>query len=697
MKNKIFVFLLWIICSTGFSQPTYLKRLTFNAMSAYLHPEDSILDLLDVSESPDGNTYIHISDTRGATTIYKINLQGNVLFGLPVGNNGGMNRTDGNSMHATPDNGCIHAENYVSWSTTWNYFSFIVKTDSYGATEWTTMLPRYIPSPGVYYQVNYDIAILPNGGFACLADDSTYILNSNGVLVRTLNYSGAGEIFSFPNGDFYIHCPSFKGRTDSLGNPIWTISGTVLHHDTTLYKLAGNTMSKLDGMTGGIISSATFTHSGLTSFLMMSDGGWCGYNSSTIQRFDSNGNLKWTEIVNLPRYGMNRIGEQSDGTIITGGTYLCKRCIYYEHDFSAFIGTIDSSGHGIIDSTTQICPGDANADRLVDFGDVVYIALAQGSSGPNRIDSSLYNFNDNPYCGTYNYLDLSVDFPGKFGTGINHKHSDVYTDGVIDSLDIQELATKISFSQFTPQYRLKSQETQSTTLPYFSVVPNRDTALAGDTIRVYFILGDNGIIVDSIFGLSFSLNPVLSQYWIMGNVISSGVFDSDLGTSSDLRYGIYSPGINLLFARRDLQNAYSVQDTIGYFDFKIYDTLSYHTNIYFPVGAFKAITAGGFPVDFQFNSVPIYARSIIASLPELSFNRITCSPNPAKEFITLNQLPKEDLTIQLFDAQGRLCFSGNTEFNHDYSIDLKSLQSGIFLLSIFKMDGTSISRKFIKE
>ncbi|MBL0257735.1 MAG: T9SS type A sorting domain-containing protein [Bacteroidetes bacterium] len=148
--------------------------------------------------------------------------------------------------------------------------------------------------------------------------------------------------------------------------------------------------------------------------------------------------------------------------------------------------------------------------------------------------------------------------------------------------------------------------------------------------------------------------------------------------------------------QKDL-NAYHVQDTIGFIDFKLFDTLSYNTDLEFSLSSFKAITAGGFPVDFQIQNATIYARSIIASSPELSFNKITCSPNPAKESITLNYLPTEQLNIQLFDSQGKLCFSGKTKYSSNYSLDLKSLPSGIYMLNIFGSETGSFSRKFLKQ
>lgn len=292
--------------------------------------------------------------------------------------------------------------------------------------------------------------------------------------------------------------------------------------------------------------------------------------------------------------------------------------------------------------------------------------------------------------------DIAIDFPGHFATGVNHKQCDVYTDGKIDSLDIDDLARNIIIYTYYPFWRRRSPESENSSLPYFSVVPDRDSAFSGDTVRIYFILGDNGIAVDSIFGLAFTLNSYPSQFWRQGIVVNSNVINSDLGSVSELRFGGYSQ-VALYFARRDLQNAYNVNDTIGYIDYKIFDTLSYHSIINFPVGNFQAITASGFPVDFHYNSIPLYARSIIASSPEIQMNKISLSPNPATDQLTLDKLPEGDLSIQIFNTEGKLCYSEKISDTPSYQINLNNFIPGLYQLILRNGNSLSVSRKFVKE
>lgn len=663
----------------------------------YSHPNETNLKLLAVEKSINGRTYIHIGTSRGSTSIYKIDLNGRLLFSVNAGYLANLSKTVVNSVHATSDGGCIFASNFESWSSNWAQLSYITKIGSSGSTQWTASIPFFYPQPNFQAQEIYDLAVLPSGSVACLAMDSLYFLDASGHAKYSLNFKGSGKIFSFPNGDLYLECGSFRGRMDTLGNRIWTNPYSICHYDTNLYRLLNNKLYKLNGMTGAIVDSIPFPQTGLTSLLMLSDGGWCSYNSTMIKRFDALGNLKWTESIQLPLYGVNTFGEQSDGTILCGGTYRSKQAMHNEFDYSSFISTIDSTGSSILDSTTQVWPGDANDDGIVEFSDIVYIALAQGSTGPNRIDSSCLNYNTTyPIGGGYECGDIGVDFPGNFGIGVNHKQCDVYTDGIINNADMTELA-KISNQQIQTFWRTQDPNQLNSSLPTFSLVPSQDTLFSGDTVRVFVTLGGNNIAVDSIFGLAFQLDNPASNFWTCARVIGSSKMNSNFGLTSDVRFIRYLPDFSFVISKINLQNSYNVQDTIAYIDIKISDTITMNRTLNLNPGSFKAITASGYPIDLQVNSIPIYTRSIIAASPEIQLNKISVYPNPATDQLTLNHLPDNDLQIRILNSQGKICISTVTKKSNSLSLSLDNLESGIYFIRISDSESNEFSMKFIKN
>ena len=602
-----------------------------------------------------------------------------------------------NGFHATPDGGCIFANIHESWASTYIKHSTIIKIDSMGIVEWNRALPKTTPIPFIEVQETYDIAILPIG-YACLSEDSIYLLSHAGVPIGKLNFHGPGNLIGFDNGDLFLNLDTnaFKARIDSIGDVRYTISTDVYNYDTTLYTFFADTLHQLEGMTGAFTTSIYFQYSGLNGIQMLSDGGWL----RGLNRYDRFGSLKWSTGINVPHFGFNVIGEQSDGTLLTGGTYLSVGSAFGTFDYSSFITTIDTLGNSVIDSTTQVWTGDANDDGFFEFGDVVYVALARGSTGPQRYDTLIGN-------GLATRGDIAIDFPGSFAIGVNHKQCDFYPDGIIDSLDLLYTSVNsfiFSIGGVSTPWRLSQHTTSSSNsnslLPYFSCLPDRDSATTGDTVRFYFILGDNGVVIDSIFGLAFFLTFDPSFTMDIGKVLDKEIIDSDLGSLPNqlaLLTGSSWGDLAIMTSRRDLQNAYFVQDTIGYADIIILDSTSGNIDLTLTLLSFKAITAGGFPIDFQFNTKPVHLRSIINSVPEAPETIFTMYPVPAKDQLILDQLPAEVFLIQIYNYEGKLSYSEYSRSASSIVLNLEGYSPGLYLLMIKDAKDKMLTRKFVKE
>jgi len=707
MKYILLLIALTFFVNSVEAQPTYFKRLSFNYhySSFYTHPEDSVLHFLAFSESPDGNSFIHIKTNRGRSSVLKLDLFGNILWSIGGGSLGGTSRTWATGLHATADGGCIIAYNYEYWLGPYGKISTIVKFDNAGNQEWSTQLPLWTPQPGINIQETFDIAV-PAYGYYCLSEDSMYQLDLSGNLIKTLNFSGPGSILGFANGDLLIRANSIRSRIDSLGNTRYTISGPVYSHDTTLFTIASDTIHQIDGMTGANISSTYFPDSTYSSVQILSDYGWLVRNG-VLKRYDSNGILKWSNAFSLAHFGFSGYAEQSDGSLITGGTYLSADFnVFHVVDYSSFICTIDTSGQSIIDSTTQVWTGDANDDGIHEFADVVYVALAQGSSGPARDDST------GSGAFTYNGGDIATDFSNSFAIGINHKQCDVYSDGIIDSLDIFYTALGgLSYCwQFPPNacglitpWRIRnpaSTNNFNSVLPYFSCLPDRDSAMTGDTVRFNIILGDNGIVIDSIFGLAFFIDFDLADSGDIGKVINKEIISSDIGSLTDqlvFKMANTNSDFALMTARRDLQNAYLVQDTIGFVDIQVLDSTSGNIDLNMSLRSFKAITAGGFPIDFQFNTRPVHLRSSTTNIPEVIEDEIMLYPIPANNYLIVERLPNNELNISIYNYEGKECFSGFIKNSNQTKLNLEKLSTGMYLIKFTNTAGESITKKFIKE
>lgn len=699
---KLFFLVIFLFCFTCYisAQPTYFKRISQNGISSaqYIHPEDSVLSLEEASFSDSGNTFLIIGTSRGSSQLIKIDSLGNSSYAsVQAGYHGGLSMEKGVALHATQDGGCIFSRNHDSWVSGPSSRTYVSKIDHDCIVQWDILLPSQYFG-GTPYQKLYDIGVLPNYHYACLCENNIYILDSLGNVIDSLSFQGPGKLTGFLNGDLFVNTTAFRGRIDINGATIWQTTDTIFIQDTNLVVLRNDTLHFLNSLTGSIQRVVPFTQNGDSKMLLMKDGGWCTYNSSRIHRYDPAGQLKWMENVHLTYFGMELICEQSNGSILTGGTYLYENCTYNEYDYSSFIGTIDTSGKSVMDSTFQVWPGDANDDNFMEFSDVVYIALAQGSSGPSRLDTSTILY------GSYTCVgDIATNFPGNFAIGINHQQCDAATNGIIDSVDIVEFANYTSSynrSMPTP-WRIGNPDNseRKRTIPFFSLLPERDTINAGDSIRVYIVIGGNGIIIDSIFGIAFSL---INDPNFTGSVINYNtvLLDSRLGLANDLQFYHHDPWnsfVPFMAARKDLQNAFFVHDTIGFMELTIDTSLSQSMDVNFVITSFKAITAGGFPVDFQYDIHPIHANRISNGIKEKEAELIQLSPNPANENITLQNLPPVDLQIRIYDEQGKESYLGRSEKNQSLSINIEKLHKGIYLLICTDAENSIISKKFSKQ
>ena len=78
-------------------------------------------------------------------------------------------------------------------------------------------------------------------------------------------------------------------------------------------------------------------------------------------------------------------------------------------------------------------------------------------------------------------------------------------------------------------------------------------------------------------------------------------------------------------------------------------------------------------------------------------NQIAIYPNPASEHIQVDLLdPSNQIeTIELFNLQGRLVWEN--EKNGNQTINISSLQRGMYFIKIQTSDKTSITKKIIKQ
>ena len=84
----------------------------------------------------------------------------------------------------------------------------------------------------------------------------------------------------------------------------------------------------------------------------------------------------------------------------------------------------------------------------------------------------------------------------------------------------------------------------------------------------------------------------------------------------------------------------------------------------------------------------------VLSVDDLTENSISFYPNPADDFLTITTSQQGLKSISIFDLNGRLVKTINTNLSSHQNINVSDLQDGLYFITAQTANG-SISEKFI--
>ncbi len=142
-------------------------------------------------------------------------------------------------------------------------------------------------------------------------------------------------------------------------------------------------------------------------------------------------------------------------------------------------------------NNSDVWPGDANYELIVDNFDVLHVGLAYNSGGPVRNGAS------NSWVGQ-----PAADWPFQFANGANLKNADCDGNGTVDNQDTTAISQNYGMSH---PPRLSSPLLSSLPPVQLYVLANPDTVAEGDTVQIEVYLGTSAVPIDSIYGIAFSL------------------------------------------------------------------------------------------------------------------------------------------------------------------------------------------------
>ncbi|MBN8701643.1 MAG: T9SS type A sorting domain-containing protein [Bacteroidetes bacterium] len=379
----------------------------------------------------------------------------------------------------------------------------------------------------------------------------------------------------------------------------------------------------------------------------------------------------WTPVsVDLSAY----VGQNVTVRVTTAG------CIYDGHSgYAYFDARMDSTGN-----VANVWPGDANYDLTADLNDLIYIAWANGATGPARTGAT-NNWNAEP----------SADWGQKTVYGTEYKHADCNGDGVIDLNDT--LAVFLNSGSTHVFKNSPSSPTLQSVSNYRNITLSSSTQAIGPNqqFSVDMYLPANSTNSNSIFGITFRVyvpTQYISQFvGASFNASAMGIQGSNL-----LAKAIYraSAGyVEVCLVRTDKQSSNAI-GKLGTLVFKA-NAFTNSGASSFGVGNVKAmryngqyLPIGGNGITPQFN--------VALGVNEIASSDLLLAPNPTADYISIVGLDEAANTYEISNVVGQKIASGTVKGSE--TINVSALEKGTYILKLYAASNNEMRiNRFVKK
>lgn len=329
---------------------------------------------------------------------------------------------------------------------------------------------------------------------------------------------------------------------------------------------------------------------------------------------------------------------------------------------------------------SNVWPGDANYDLIVNNFDLFNIGLAFGETGTARAGAS------------NNYIaQPATDWSSFFISAVNKKHADCDGNGMIDADDT--LAVSLNYGLTHPA-RFAQNEVKSNSGIELSFQVPTGSIVPGSVVNIPIMLGTSSMPADSIYGIAFTINydPL---FMVQGSVYIdySGSWMANAANSIHLEKDFYTAGkFDVAFTRTDKNNV-SGFGMIGTLTFTVANNASGMMNLSF--NNVMAITNTG-------NEIPILAGSgtLATGIKNISSMELfsLLYPNPFHDFgtIVFSNPEHKKITLKISDITGKEILPAKITQENKITIDGKNFSKGMYLYELKTEEEKTFSRgKFV--
>lgn|GEM_PF-1539792 len=740
MKKLLFCLLITeciaFICE---GQSTWIQRFSGIGAYPYMH-NDSVCGVQKIAESPDGKLYLQVKQYQNYNiSLFKYDpVSKTILWSQQdIGYLSGFTGYEPAGLFSTSDSGCIIAVTHMGWSVNYHSGVEVTKYSKNGVIQWNFWL---VDSTETICYVADDIIENSSGNYYVLAHDycgsnkdSLYELDSSGNLIFVTGAIHGEKLYELAPNNLIVYNGGAPFdtiyRTDLSGNISWTFSEQTdlignwwplekhtnisfgatgifkCHSDTVL---SWTTIKKIDYSTGNVLWTDTINDWRVSGIDATADGGVLvsvGSRMNGISQYpmngylykiDSAGTILWQKTCSFPYFGLSAIKELSSGNYITGGTYILNQYWSPGRQYASFVTMIDSAGNGVLDTTSNMWPGDANHNDTLYFPeDVLFMAIGLGKTGFPRDTFPVGSFIIWPW----DQSDYAIDWSQSFANGVNLKHADYNGDGVIDTADIN-LYLASSGLLIYPEpihYRNVSFSSIPGTAD-FMLLPEKDTVAPGEIMRFYIVAGNSSAPVDSVYGIAFTAwyDDALTDT----SFSNISITNSDFGIPGTNLLGAFShkPGgeIDMVISKTDNMNAYLLYDTLGIIELKAASAITTLQTFDLQIMSFYSLTNNTSRVAFNpVNGLVVIDPGLVNLEENNSGSGINIFPNPVKDKIKIQSSNLKIEKIEIVNLHGKIIYAESFSGRKNVELYTGNLADGFYSLKIYSEKKTG-NLKFIK-
>ena len=385
----------------------------------------------------------------------------------------------------------------------------------------------------------------------------------------------------------------------------------------------------------------------------------------------------WTPVsVNLTAYIGQTVTAQ----------FIASDCVLSQAGHNGHI-YIDFDCYSTGPSVQNTWPGDANYDLTVNYADMFYIGTGYNTTGIPRatIDNSYAAFPSTDWSSNSLYL-------------VNSKHADCNGDGIINGLD--SVAVNQNYG-LTHQYKnnLTQLVALNTTAQHsISITSNVNSVAYGQNLSLSFDIGSQTKLVDSLYGIGFSLNyPINLVDPLFTNQSCSGSAIGTIGTDLIKLAQPLNNNIDMVAVRTDHQNKTGFYGNLFTLNLKANQFITNDSIINFSISNIKAITKNGYNIPILNSTTKSinFQANAVASIHKQEYELTSIYPNPAQNTINVSS-PTKIKNYEITSVLGDIVKLSTTNGSSKMAIDISDLAKSVYFISITTENGNKIVKQFIK-